>query len=157
MKKNKDISNSANVNRFIERMQKTPAGIQMRFRTKNNFPAIQIRLTYKNRIQETLTTLANEKLINAVITAMGGDLKPIQKIAKQKPQSITETKENFELQAFEQFIGSNYKMDIEDDFVTKEGDHYLRAIFHITYYNTIFFCLKRDEYVESLIDKAIAA
>ena len=55
------------VNRFINGMMRIPTEIRLRFKTINNIPAVTVTLTYKSRIKETLTTIANGELISAII------------------------------------------------------------------------------------------
>ena len=69
------------VTRFLNGMLRIPTEIRLRFKTLNNMPAITVTLTYRDKkgrlIKEELTTIANGELINAVISAMGSNLKPI--------------------------------------------------------------------------------
>jgi len=69
------------VTRFLNGMLRIPTEIRLRFKTFNEKPAITVTLTYRDKkgrlIKEELTTIANGELINAVISAMGSNLKPI--------------------------------------------------------------------------------
>ena len=58
------------VNRFINGMMRIPTEIRLRFKTINNIPAVTVTLTYKSRIKDTLTTIANGELISAMVTML---------------------------------------------------------------------------------------
>ena len=93
------------VTRFLNGMLRIPTEIRLRFKTLNNMPAITVILTYRDKkgrlIKEELTTIANGELINAVISAMGSNLKPIHAFQTEGNNTIEETSTNFELEMFE--------------------------------------------------------
>ena len=90
------------VTRFINGMLRIPTEIRLRFKTLNNMPAITVTSTYRDKkgrlIKEELTTIANGELINAVISAMGSNLKPIHAFQTEGNNTIEETSTNFELE-----------------------------------------------------------
>lgn len=100
------------VTRFLNGMLRIPTEIRLRFKTLNNMPAITVTLTYRDKkgrlIKEELTTIANGELINAVISAMGSNLKPIHAFQTEGNNTIEETSTNFELEMFEKFMESSY-------------------------------------------------
>lgn len=83
------------VTRFLNGILRTPTEIRLRFKTFNEKPAITVTLTYRDKkgrlIKEELTTIANGELINAVISAMGSNLKPIQAFQTEGNNTIEET------------------------------------------------------------------
>ena len=97
------------INRFVNGMMRIPTEIRLRFKTINNIPAVTVTLTYKSRIKETLTTIANGELISAIIAAMGSQLKPIQEFQTNGNHIVEDTSENFELEMFEAFIHSQHQ------------------------------------------------
>lgn len=145
------------VNRFINGMMRIPTEIRLRFKTINNIPAVTVTLTYKSRIKETLTTIANGELISAVIAAMGNQLKPIQEFQANGNHAVEETSENFELEMFETFICSQHQLKLEDDFISSSGNRFLHAIFTIGFHHDVHFYLKRDEHIEELLNEALKA
>lgn len=149
------------VTRFLNGMLRIPIEIRLRFKTLNNMPAITVTLTYRDKkgrlIKEELTTIANGELINAVISAMGSNLKPIQAFQKDGNNIVEETSNNFELEMFESFIESSYRLKIEDDFISSNDDRFLHAVFSIGFHYDIHFYLKRDEHIEELLNKALTA
>lgn len=102
------------VTRFLNGMLRIPTEIRLRFKTLNNMPAITVILTYRDKkgrlIKEELTTIANGELINAVISAMGSNLKPIHAFQTEGNNTIEETSTNFELEMFEKFMESSYHL-----------------------------------------------
>lgn len=145
------------VNRFINGMMRIPTEIRLRFKTINNIPAVTVTLTYKSRIKETLTTIANGELISAIIAAMGSQLKPIQEFQTNDNHAVEETSENFELEMFEAFIRSQHQLKLEDDFISPYGDRFLHAIFTIGFHHDVHFYLKRNEHIEELLNEALKA
>lgn len=149
------------VTRFLNGMLRTPTEIRLRFKTLNNMPAITVTLTYRDKkgrlIKEELTTIANGELINAVISAMGSNLKPINAFQEDGNNIVEETSNNFELEMFEAFMESSYHLKIEDDFISSNGDRFLHAVFSIGFHYDIHFYLKRDEHIEELLNKALTA
>lgn len=145
------------IDRFLKGVLRLPTEIRLRFKTINGAPAIKVDLTYKSRIKETLTTIANESLINAVIAAMGSNIKPIQEFTSNGNKVVEESSENFELEMFETFIRSQYRLNIEEDFISTSGNRFLHAVFSIGYHNEIHFYLKRDEHIEELLNEALTA
>lgn len=149
------------VTRFINGMLRIPTEIRLRFKTLNEKPAITITFTYKGKngrpIKEELTTIANGELINAVISAMGSDLQPIQAFKTEGNNTVEETSSNFELEMFEAFMESSYHLKIEDDFISPSGVRFLHAVFSIGFHYDIHFYLKRDEHIEELLNKALVA
>ena len=149
------------VTRFLNGILRIPAEIRLRFKTLNNMPAITVILTYRDKkgrlIKEELTTIANDELINAVISAMGSNLKPIHAFQENGNNIVEETSNNFELEMFESFIESSYRLKIEDDFISSNGDRFLHAVFSIGFHYDIHFYLKRDEHIEELLNKAFTA
>lgn len=145
------------VNRFINGMIRIPTEVRLRFKTINNTPAITVTLTYKSRIKENLTTVANGELINAVIAAMGNQLKPIQEFQTNGNYVVEDTSENFELEMFEAFIRSQHQLKLEDDFISPYGDRFLHAIFTIGFHHDVHFYLKRNEHIEELLNEALKA
>lgn len=143
------------IDRFIKGALRLPTEIRLRFKTINGAPAIKVHLTYQSRIKETLTTIANESLINAVIAAMGSNMKPIQEFTNDGNKAVKESSENFELEMFETFIRSQYRLTIEDDYMSTSGNRFLHAIFSIGYHSQIHFYLKRDEHIEELLNEAM--
>lgn len=147
------------VSRFINGMINIPSEMRLRFRTINGAPAIEVSFAYfikeKRQILK-LSSMANESLIDAVIAAMGSNLKPIQKFKEEGNKDVVETTKNFELEMFETFIRSYYQLKIEDDFISPRGDRFLHAIFSIGYRNNIHFYIKRDEHIEELLNEAFA-
>ena len=95
MEEKKNIVDAVFVNRFINCMIRIPTEVRLRFKTISNTPAIIVRLTYKKRKKEKLTTIANGELINAVIAAMGNQLKPIQEFQTNGNYVVEDTSENF--------------------------------------------------------------
>ena len=89
------------MDRFLKGVLRLPTEIRLRFKTINGAPAIKVCLTYQSRIKETLTTIANESLINAVIAAMGSNIKPIQGFTSNGNKIVEESSENFELEMFD--------------------------------------------------------
>ena len=149
------------VTRFLNGMLRIPTEIRLRFKTFNEKPAITVTLTYRDKkgrlIKEELTTIANGELINAVISAMGSDLKPIHAFQTEGNNTIEETSTNFELEMFEKFMESSYHLKIEDDFISSNGDRFLHAVFSIGFQYDIHFYLKWDEHIEELLNKALTA
>ena len=145
------------VNRFINGMMRIPTEIRLRFKTINNIPAVTVTLTYKSRIKETLTTIANGELISAIIAAMGSQLKPIQEFQTKGNHVVEDTSENFELEMFEAFIRSQHQLKLEDDFISPFGDRFLHDIFAIGFHHDVHFYLKRDEHIEELLNEALKA
>lgn len=143
--------------RFLKGVLRIPTEIRLRFKTINGVPAIKVTLTYKERIKETLTTIANESLINAIIATMGSNLKLIQEFVSDGNKTVEESSENFELDMFETFIRSQYHLNIEEDFISTSGDRFLHAVFSISYHREVHFYLKRDEHIEKLLDEALTA
>ena len=123
------------VTRFLNGMLRIPTEIRLRFKTLNNMPAITVTLTYRDKkgrlIKEELTTIANGELINAVISAMGSNLKPIHAFQTEGNNTIEETSTNFELEMFEKFMESSYHLKIEDDFISSNGDRFLHAVISV--------------------------
>ena len=145
------------VNRFINGMMRIPTEIRLRFKTINNTPAVTVTLTYKSRIRETLTTIANGELISAIIAAMGSQLKPIQEFQTNGNHAVEDTSENSELEMFEAFIRSQHQLKLEDDFISPYGDRFLHAIFTIGFHHDVHFYLKRNEHIEELLNEALKA
>lgn len=148
------------VTRFINGMLRLPTEIRLRFKTLNNMPAITVTLTYIDKkgrfIKEELTSIANGELINAVISAMGHNLEPIQAFKRDGNNIVEEYSTKFELEMFEKFMESPYLLKIEDDFISPNGDRFLHAIFSIGYHNDIHFYLRRNEHIEELLNKALS-
>lgn len=157
MEEKKNIVDAVFVNRFINGMIRIPTEVRLRFKTISNTPAIIVRLTYKKRKKEKLTTIANGELINAVIAAMGNQLKPIQEFQTNGNYVVEDTSENFELEMFEAFIRSQHQLELEDDFISSYGDRFLHAIFTIGFHHDVHFYLKRDEHIEGLLNEALKA
>lgn len=145
------------IDRFLKGVLRLPTEIRLRFKTINGAPAIKVDLTYKSRIKETLTTIANESLINAVIAAMGSNIKPIQEFQTNGNHAVEDISENFELEMFEAFIRSQHQLKLEDDFISPYGDRFLHAIFTISYHHDVHFYLKRNEHIEELLNEALKA
>lgn len=145
------------IDRFLKGVLRLPTEIRLRFKAINGTPAIKVYLTYQNRIKETLTTIANESLINAVIAVMGGNLKPIQEFASNGNTAVEESSENFELEMFQTFIRSKYRLTIEEDFISPSGGRFLHAVFSIGYHSQIHFYLKRDEHIEELLNEVLTS
>lgn len=145
------------IDRFLKGVLRLPTEIRLRFKTIDGRPAIKVYLTYQNRIKETLTTIANESLINAVIAAMGKNIKPIQEFQTNGNHVVEDTSENFELEMFEAFIHSQHQLKLEDDFISPYGDRFLHAIFTIGFRHDVHFYLKRDEHIEELLNEALKA
>lgn len=141
------------INRFVNGMMRIPTEIRLRFKTINNIPAITVTLTYKSRIKETLTTIANGELISAVIAAMGSQLKPIQEFQTNGNHAVEDTSENFELEMFEAFIRSQHQLKLEDDFISPYGDRFLHAIFTIGFHHDVHFY----QHIEELLNEALKA
>lgn len=152
-----NIVDAVFVNRFINGMKRIPTEIRLRFKTINNIPAITVTLTYKNRIKENLTTIANGELISAIIAAMGSQLKPIQEFQTSSNHVVEDTSENFELEMFEAFIHSQHQLKLEDDYISLYGDRFLHAIFTIGFHYDVHFYLKRSEHIEELLNEALKA
>ena len=158
---NKNTVDTVFVNRFINGMMRIPTEIRLRLKTLNEKPAITVTFTYRDKkgrlIKEELTTIANGELINAVISAMGSDLKPIQAFKTEGNNTVEETSSDFELEMFEAFMESSYHLKIEDDFISPRGDRFLHAVFSIGFHYDIHFYLKRDEHIEELLNEALKA
>ena len=157
VEENKNTVDTVFVNRFINGVMRIPTEIRLRFKTINNIPAVTVTLTYKSRIKETLTTIANGELISALIAAMGSQLKPIQGCQTNGNHVVEDTSENFELEMFEAFIRSQHQLKLEDDFISPYGDRFLHAIFTIGFHHDVHFYLKRDEHIEELLNEALKA
>lgn len=144
------------IKRIVAGVNNQPIEIRVRFKQIWNVPSVQLNFQYKNGIRELLVTPTNEKLSNAIISALAGDLKPIGEI-KDQEQALGGT-ENFELEVFEQFLNERKnRLTIEDDFKANDGTRYLHAKFTVAYHRVVEFYLLRDEHLESLLDAAKAA
>ena len=144
------------VNRIVAGVNNQPIEIRVRFKQIWNVPSVQLNFQYKSGIREFLVTPTNEKLSNAIISALAGDLKPIGEI-KDQEQALGGT-ENFELEVFEQFLNERKnRLTIEDDFKANDVSRYLHAKFTVVYQREVEFYLLRDEHLESLLDAAKAA
>lgn len=155
---NKNTVDRVFIDRFIKAMIRLPKEVRLRFRNINNLPSVKLMIIYNDRIREELSSLASESLINAIIKAMGSNLKPIQELNSEENLSVEEIKTGkFELEMFEHFIKSNYRMAIGEDFISPKGERFLHAILSIGYKRDIHFYLKRDEHIEALLKELMTA
>lgn len=88
---------------------------------------------------------------------MGSNLKPIQEFASNGNKTVEESSENFELEMFQIFIRSQYRLTIEEDFISPSGSRFLHAVFSIGYHSQIHFYLKRDEHIEELLNEVLTS
>ncbi|NLI36925.1 MAG: hypothetical protein GX416_10495 [Bacteroidales bacterium] len=144
------------VERIVAGVNNEPREIRVRFKQIWNVPSVQLNFQYKSGIREFLVTPTNEKLSNAIISALTDDMEAIREI-KDQEQALGGT-ENFELELFEQFLSERKnRLTIEDDFKANDGTRYLHAKFTVAYHRVVEFYLLRTEHLESLLDAAKAA
>lgn len=141
-----------NVNRLIKALKLAPERICLRFQTRNGMPAIKVLLTYASGIREEFGTLANPSLINAVHRAIIFDMLPLEEFLQRGERTITDERENFELDMFKEYVTSTLPMTIREDFVTSKGERYAQVVFTtLNPQGIIYFCIKQTEEIENLL------
>lgn len=145
------------VDQFINAIEKCPYEVRLRFKTFDFLPGIRLTMYHTGRFKEELSSIANDSLINSIIRAMGGKLDAILDYRREGDKSIKDTTDNFELEMFECFIKSKYRLSIEKDFISDKGNKFLHAVCSISKRRDIHFYLKRDEHIEALLKELMTA
>jgi hypothetical protein len=138
-----------NVNEAIDFFSKS-WNVTMKFDFNNDATHIILESNYMNCNGAKIVLLTSEKVLQGITDAMTGNLETLR--------SMTEKKDYGELcqgdvrqDIFSIFLLSEAKGEFLSDFIGSNGVHYARVNFTLAKYRNVFFCLKRNLGLESLL------
>ena len=145
------------VNDLFNAFMTIPQEVVVRFRNDNGYLKMVVNMNHREKFFHSYETYADAKLVENMIGAMRGDRIASLEIYKAEEHPLAVSEEDPRVDMFRQFINSPLRCRFDADFVTKNGDRYVCAIFSISFRKEVKFCLKRTEEIETIINEAIKA
>lgn len=150
----KETINPSFIKDMIRGFVNIPTEVIMRPKTVGKNLQISVTMAHQNsKIKRTYKSFVDSDLIQAIIDALGNDIRAIQAY-KIEEHEVEEFEQDMTVELFSQLLKSEHRCYFGENLVTSKGESYLCAKFNIGYKKEIHFCLKRTEELEKLIFEA---
>ena len=131
-----------------------PTEVVVRPKTTGKNLQISVNMAHQGvRIKRTYKTFVDSDLVQAMLDALGNDIRAIQKY-KVEEHEVEEFEQDMAVELFRQLLNSEHRCYFGEDLVTSKGEVYVCAKFGFAYKKEIHFCLKRTEELDKLIFEA---
>lgn len=162
-RENNAVINAANgkvsadfVKEIKDAFLKFPKKANMRY--KQSFDGrliISLTVTYDNGISQHLEGAGDADLISAILLAMGRIIEGLSEYkAEEHEVEIAAKDEDLVMEIFKQYLNSNKRSYIENDWFSNKGERYRCIRFTPSFNMNVKFCLKATEEVNNLISEA---
>lgn len=162
-RENSTVINAANgkvsaefVKEIKDAFLKFPKKANMRYKQSlDGRLIISLTVTYDNGISQHLEGAGDADLISAILLAMGRIIKGLSEYkAEEHEVEIAAKDEDLVMEIFKQYMNSNKRSYIENDWFSDKGERYRCVTFTPSFNMKVKFSLKATEEVNNLISEA---